>query len=596
MYEKLLRHIVLLNQYRKKHISQPNFLIIAAAIVGALGGLAASILKLLTHFVADFLQNDFHWEYKYYLYFFFPLIGILLTVLYLRTFIRKHTFRHGIPPLINSISQRNSKLDFHNIYSQIISSALTVGLGGSAGLEAPAVSSGAAVGSNLGRLFGLNYRETTLLLACGGAAGISGAFNSPIAGMIFALEVLLPAFSIPAVVPLLIASAVASVVSKMLNSEPLFVYVANTWVIDAFWFYVIFGVISGFYSVFFSKLNEVITKAFERIKNAYGKVWIGGICLGGLVAVFPAIYGEGYITIQKLLNGDYQSLLANSFFSEYQHYTWILLAFAALTVIGKTFGCVITMSSGGNGGMFGPSVVVGGLLGFVFAFAINQTGWVHLNVTHFIVAGMAASVSGVMHAPLTGIFLSAEITGGYVLIVPLMVVSAISYFINKGLRKYSIYTKRLAEQGNLVIHENKDASVLNKIKLKYLLERDFTSLFPDDTPISRKMDIINSEKNLFPVLDTEGKLLGVLSIEELLKHIVSQKPELQNMPIVQMVQPTLDKITLNVPMREVMQLMDQKNIRILPVVDMSGRYLGFVTKNGIFNKYRKLLVRQNDML
>lgn len=596
MYEKLLRHIVLLNQYRKKHISQGNFLIIAAAIVGALGGLAASVLKLLTHSVADFLQNDFHWEYKYYLYFFFPLIGILLTVVYLKTFIRKRTFRHGIPPLINSISQRNSKLDFHNIYSQIISSALTVGLGGSAGLEAPAVSSGASIGSNMGRLFGLHYRETTLLLACGGAAGISGAFNSPIAGMIFALEVLLPAFSIPAFVPLLIASAVASVVSKMLNSEPLFVYVANTWVIDAFWYYVIFGVIAGFYSVFFSKLNEVIHKMFDKISNIYNKVWIGGICLGGLVAAFPAIYGEGYITIQKLLNGDYQSLLGNSFFSEYQQYTWILLAFAALTVIGKTFGCVITMSSGGNGGMFGPSVVVGGLLGFVFAFGLNQTGWVHLNVTHFIVAGMAASVSGVMHAPLTGVFLSAEITGGYVLIVPLMVVSAISYFINKGLRKYSIYTKKLAEQGSLVVNENKDVSVLTKIKLKYLLEKDFVVLFPDDSPVSRKMDIIHSERNIFPVLDKEGKLLGILSIEDLLEHIVNPKSELQTLSIGQMVQPATDKIAMDAPMEEVMQLMDQKNIRILPVVDSSNRYLGFISKNGIFNKYRKLLVRQNDML
>lgn len=596
MYEKLLRHIVLLNQYRKKHISQDNFLIIAAAIVGALGGLAASILKSLTHFVADFLQNDFHWEYKYYLYFFFPLIGILLTVIYLKTFIRKRTFRHGIPPLISSISQRNSKLDFHNIYSQIISSALTVGLGGSAGLEAPAVASGAAVGSNLGRLFGLNYRETTMLLACGGAAGISGAFNSPIAGMIFALEVLLPAFSIPAFVPLLISSAVASVVSKMLNSEPLFAYVAHNWVVDAFWFYVIFGIIAGFYSVFFSRLNESIHKGFERIKNAYGKVWVGGICLGGLVAVFPAIYGEGYITIQKLLDGDYQSLLANSFFSEYQHYTWILLAFAVLTVVGKTLGCVITMSSGGNGGMFGPSVVVGGLLGFVFAFGMNQTGLVHLNVTHFIVAGMAASVSGVMHAPLTGVFLSAEITGGYVLIVPLMVVSAISYFINKALRKYSIYTKKLAEQGSLVVNENRDVSVLTKIKLKYLLERDFVMLFPEDTPLSRKTDIIHSERNIFPVVDLEGKLLGILSVEELLEHIVSPKMELQAMPIAQMVQPTMDKTTLNVPMREVMQLMDQKNIRFLPVVDATNKYLGFVTKTGIFNKYRKLLIRQNDML
>lgn len=595
MYEQLLRHIVTLNQWRKRHISHDNFLIIAAAIVGAFGGLAASLLKSLTHAVAAFLQNDLHWEYKYYLYFFFPMIGLFLTVLYIKTFIRKHDFRHGIPPLIKSISKENSRLDFHNIYSQIISSALTVGLGGSAGLEAPAVASGSAIGSNFGRLFGLNYRETTLLLACGGAAGIAGAFNSPVAGMIFAIEVLLPSFSIPAFIPLLIASAVASVVSQMLNSEPLFAYVAHGWVVDAFWFYIAFGIIAGFYSVYFSRLNTYLHKVFDKIKGAYSKVFIGGIALGAMVAVFPAVYGEGYISIQKLLNGQYESLLANSFFASYQHITWALIAFAALSLIAKTVACVVTMSSGGNGGMFGPSVVVGGLLGFVFAFGINQTGIVHLNVTHFIVAGMAASVAGVMHAPLTGVFLSAEITGGYVLIVPLMVVAAISYFINKGTLRYSIYTKKLAEQ-DIVVAENKDASVLTQMKLKYLLEKDFVVLHPDETVASREKDIIHSEKSLFPVVGAQGKLLGLLAIETLLEHLVSHQPEMRAQTIAQLVQPVNDAVCINTKMRAVMQLMDKKNVRILPVVDESERYLGFITKTGIFNRYRKLLIRQNDIL
>ncbi|OQY94401.1 MAG: chloride channel protein [Sphingobacteriales bacterium UTBCD1] len=596
MYEKLLRYIVTLNQWRKKHISQDNFLIIAAAIVGVTGGLAASILKKLVHVLANYLQNDFHWQYKFYLFFFFPLIGIFLTVLYVKTFIRKHPFHHGIPPLIKSISQENSRLDFHNIYSQVISSAVTVGMGGSAGLEAPAASSGAAIGSNFGRLFGLNYRETTMLLACGGAAGISAAFGSPIAGMVFALEVLLPAFSIPAFIPLLISSAIASVISKMMHSEPLFINIASRWEVGTFWFYVIFGVVAGFYTIFYSRLNETIPIFFGKIKNKYSKIWAGGIMLGVLVTLFPAIYGEGYITIQKLLDGDYQSLLGNSIFSEYQSYTWILVVFAVLSLIGKTYGCVITMSSGGNGGMFGPSVVIGGLLGFIFAFTMNQSGWVHLNITNFIIAGMAASVSGAMHAPLTGIFLSAEITGGYALIVPLMVVAAISYFINKAFRKYSIYTFVLAEQGSLVTSEDKDASVLMHLKLKYLLEKDFILLSAKDTAFGRRKDIIQSSRNVFPVVDDSGKLLGILSIEELLGHIVGATPGIQDLPISDMVQPLGDKVVIGTRMREVMQLMDKKNIRILPVVDQDNKYLGFVTKNGIFNKYRKLLVRQNDML
>ncbi|HVZ96322.1 MAG TPA: chloride channel protein, partial [Chitinophagaceae bacterium] len=509
IYEKALRYIEKINQWRKLRISNSNFLIIAAAVVGIFGGIASSLLKELTHSVASFLQNDFHWKYKYYLYLVFPLIGILLTVLYVRTFIRRSKFQHGIVPILYNISHNSSKLDFHNIYSQVISSALTVGLGGSAGLEAPAVASGAAIGSNIGRFFGLNYRETSLLLACGAAAGIAGAFNSPVAGMIFAMEVIMPEFSIPAFIPLLIASAFSSVISQLIYHEPLFIFVTKgAWVIKAFWYYLIFGIIVGVYSIYFSKLNTYLSGVFSKIKNRYHRVLTGGVALGVMIALLPALYGEGYITIQQLLDGHYQTLLGNSFFSKYQDIAWVLLSFAALTVIGKSLACVITMGSGGNGGMFGPSMVVGGLLGFVFAYGLNLTGMTNINVTNFIIAGMAASLSGVMHAPLTGIFLAAEITGGYALMVPLMIVSAISYFINKGSLKYSIYTMALAEQGNLISAENKEHTVLRRIKLKYLIEKDFIILRPDDTPRSRSYDIIHTTKNVFPVVAADGELKG----------------------------------------------------------------------------------------
>lgn len=596
MYEKLLRYIVMLNQWRKQHLSRDNFLIIAAAIVGVLGGIAASVLKKLVHLFTNFLQNDLQWQYKYYLFFFFPFIGILLTILYIKTFIRRRPFRHGIPPLIKSVSEGNSRLDFHNIYSQVISSALTVGLGGSAGLEAPAASSGAAIGSNLGRIFGLDYRETTLLLACGAAAGIAAAFGSPIAGMVFALEVLLPSFSVPAFIPLLISSALASVISRLMHSEPLFVYISGGWKIEAFWYYILFGIVAGFYTVYYSWLNDSIPKTFAKIKKTYNKVWVGGLILGAIVAVFPAAYGEGYIAIQKLLDGDYSSLLGNSFFKEYQGYTWLLIVFAVLSLLAKTYGCVITMSSGGNGGMFGPSVVIGGLLGFIFAFGLNQTGWVHLNVTHFMIAGMAASVSGAMHAPLTGIFLSAEITGGYALLVPLMAVAAIAFFINKSFRKYSIYTQGLAEQGSWVAEENRDDSILTHLKLKYLIDNDFVVLRPEDSAISRRKDIIHSDRNIFPVVSHEGILLGTMSIEKLLEHITSSATDVQQVPLSLLVQPVADKAVLGTPMKEVMQQMDQKNIRILPVVDTDNRYQGFVTRNSIFNRYRKLLRRKGEFL
>ncbi len=596
MKDKLYTILQNLNQWQKTRISKSNFLIILAVGVGFFGGIAASFLKKMTHFVANFLQNDFHWQYKFYLYLFFPLIGLTLTILYIKTFIRKHKFEHGVTSILFNISKNGSKLDFHNIYSQIISSALTVGWGGSAGLEAPAVASGASIGSNIGRFFNLNYREVTLLLACGGAAGISGAFNSPIAGMIFAIEVLLPEFSIPAFIPLLISSAVASVISNLIYNQPLFVLVTRDWVLESFWLYVALGILLGAYTVFYSRLNSFLMQTFHRIKNAYFKVWIGGIALGVMIALMPALYGEGYIAIQQLLDGNYSSLLQNSLFPAYQNIGWALVLFGLVTMVGKTLASIVTMSCGGNGGMFGPSVVVGGLFGFVFSFGLNTLGVADLNVTNFIIAGMAGSISGMMHAPLTGIFLSAEITGGYTLIVPLMLVAAISYFINKGVLKYSIYTKSLALQGSLLAQENKDHRIIRRLKLKYLLETDFVVLNEEDTPMSRSKDIIHTIRNTFPVVNNEGFLTGVMVSDHLLEYLVDTTSENKNKPIKELVQAPEKVISIDTDMFEVMRIMERMDLRIIPVVDEVGKYLGFVTRVAIFNKYRTLLMRDGEFM
>lgn len=589
--ERVLRKIIRLNYWRKKRISQTNFLIICAALVGALGGFAAATLKVFTHAIASFLKDGIHWEYKYYLYFFFPLIGLTLCILYIRLFIRKTPFYSGIPPLIKSITHNHSKLSFHNIYSQIITSGLTVGMGGSAGLEAPSVSSGAAIGSNLGRLFGLTYREMSLLLACGGAAGISGAFNSPIAGMIFAIEVLLPSFSIPSMIPLLIGSAFASVISKMVHDEPLFASIPKDLEQTSFLLFVIFGFIAGFYVIFFSWLNEHTHRFFEKRKNKYIRILIGGLILGTLVTLFPAIYGEGYIAVQDLLDGKYHSLLSNSLFSQFEGSTWILILFALLTLLGKTWGCSVTMGCGGNGGMFGPSVGVGALLGFVFAFSINQTGWVHLNITNFMIVGMAACVSGMMHAPLTGIFLAAEITGGYTLIVPLMIVSAISYFLNKRIRKYSIYTRPLKRQGLLIQGGSQDASLLSQLLVKDLIETNFIILRTSDIVLERKDEIINSTRQIFPVIRPDATFVGFLIIEDLIKILIDTDKNKNS--IDQIVQPTDYYGAIDEEMKSILQKMDRQNLRFLPIVDEQKKYLGFVTKNGIFKKYRKDLMERD---
>lgn len=583
-----------LNHWRTRKISNRNFLVIMAIVVGIIGGLAASMLKKLTHGIAAFLQDDVKTDYKYYLYLIFPLIGILLTVVYVRRFIRKGKFEHGLAPIMYAISRKSSHIETHNIYSQIITSALTVGFGGSAGLEAPIAYSGSAIGSTIGRFLGLNYREVTMLLACGAAAGIAGAFNSPVAGMVFAIELLLPEFSIPAFIPLLMAAATASVISRVLYSEPLFYLVSDDWVLKALFFYIILGTIVGLFSVYFAKVNGWVKNWFGKINNPYNRIWVGGLSLGMLILVFPALYGEGYITIQQLLEGKSTALLSNSIFAEYSHFGFLVVIYAVITVFAKSFAALITLNSGGNGGTFGPSLVMGGLLGFAFAHGINLTGLTYLSEANFIVAGMAAALSGIMHTPLTAIFLIAEITGGYTLMVPLMIVSAISYFINRATMKYSIYTKNLAEHGDLLSHEDKDKTVLRMMKLRYVLETNFTVLRPGERPTDRRHDIIHTKRNIFPVVDEQQKLLGVIYSERLFSILMGE--EVTDKTMKELAQPPIDVVRMDANMYEVMMKMDREDIWILPVLDQNDHYKGFVSKSAIFNKYRALLIRQGAYL
>ena len=568
-----------------------NFLILSAVLVGILGGLAGAALKLLTHSIEGFLHN-LKWDYKYYLYLIFPMIGTLLTVLYVKMFIRKSTFEHGLSQLLRKISKGNSKIPFHNIYSQIITSALTVGFGGSAGLEAPIAVSGAAIGSNTGSFMGLNYRDRTMLLACGAAAGIAGVFNSPVAGMVLAIELLLPEFSIPAFIPLLISAAISAVVAQLIYSEPLFVLISEGWKFNALFYYVVLGILSGFFAIYFTKLTFLMHRLFERFRQKFKKALVGSLLLGLFIALFPTLYGEGYITIQHLLNGNYENLLQASFFSSYSTSELALVIFAVLTLFAKSFAALLTVNAGGNGGSFGPSLVMGGLLGFAFAFACNHFFGTRLNITNFIVVGMAAALSGIMHAPLTGIFLIAEITGGYKLMVPLMIVSAISYYINKRNSKYSIYTKMLAEKGDLLTMEDKDRSVLHRMRVHQLLETDFLAFKAEDTIEQKSRAIIYSKRNIFPILTEDDQLLGVVMSDQLLEKLVSGKEDDRHKKIGDLAQPAPDFVYIDTEMYEVMQKMERKDLRMLPVLDREKRFLGFVSKHAIFNRYRQLLKKQ----
>jgi CIC family chloride channel protein len=594
MYERLLNTIDVINQYRRTKISNQNFLILAAMLVGVLAGLAAAVLKSLTHHIEGFLQNDFQWQYKYYLYIFFPLIGIFLSVSYVRRFIRKGKFESGLTPILYAISKKSSRVEPHNIYSQIITAAITVGFGGSVGLESPIVASGAGIGSLIGRVLGLSYRETTMLLACGAAAGIAGAFNSPIAGMVFAIEILLPEFTIPAFIPLLLASATAAVVARFFYTEQLFFLVTEGWKMNALIWYVILALLIGLFSIYFNKAYYAIKHFFAAINHPYKKVVLGGLMLGGMVFLFPTLYGEGYITIKQLLSGHYSSVISNSIFSEYSGIPAVVILFTAVTIFAKSAATLVTISAGGNGGTFAPSLIMGGLIGFLLAYTVNTLGIAELSVPNFIVAGMAASLSSIMHAPLTGIFLIAEITGGYVLMVPLMITSAISYFINRSTYKNSIYTKPLAESGELLSLEDKDTTVLNMMKLRYLVEKDYLLLNQYDTIASRMNDILESKRNLFPVVDNDQKFKGLIYVEDVLRGELNN-PE-HHMTLNDLMVSAPQVLLLSDSLQAVLEKMEQENVWLLPVLDEQGNFLGFVSKTAIFNKYRAMLRRQADYL
>ena len=595
MYVKYVNYIDQINQFRRTKVSNKNFLIVCALVVGIIAGLAASLLKGLTHYIEHFLQAEFQWKYKYFLYFLFPMIGIFLSVLYVRKFIRKGKFETGLTPILYGISKKSSNLESHNIYSQIITSAITVGFGGSVGLESPIVSSGSAIGSTLGRILGLSYREITMLLACGAAAGIAGAFNSPIAGMVFAIEILLPEFTIPAFIPLLLASATAAVVARLFYTEQLFYLLTEGWETNALIWYVLLAVLIGLFSIYFARATFAIKHFFADIQHPYKKVVVGGLMLGGMVFLFPALYGEGYITIKDLLRGNYSTMLSNSIFSDYSHVPLFIILFSVLTVFTKSVATLVTLSAGGNGGTFAPSLVMGGLMGFTLAYTINTLGFAQVSVPNFIVAGMAAALSGIMHAPLTGIFLIAEITGGYQLMVPLMITSAISYFINRSKFKYSIYTKPLAESGELLSLEDKDTTVLNMMKLRYLVEKDYLILDCNDLISARMNDILQSKRNLFPVLDEKQQFKGLIYVEEVLRKAVNNT-DAANLTVNDLMVPAAKVLLLSDTMQVVLEKMEQENAWLLPVLNDQGQFLGFVSKTAIFNKYRAMLRRQADYM
>lgn len=582
IFSKILNQVL---YWRINHVSNRNFLILASIIIGIVSALAAVILKTFVHWMQDIPLYFSEISSTHLWFIFLPLSGIILTVLVTKLLF-KGKMEKGLGNIIYSISRKSAKVDKDKMYTHIITSGITVGLGGSAGLEAPIVITGAAIGSNIASALNLGYRERSLLLACGAASGIAAVFNSPIAGVIFALEVLIAEISIPLFIPLLISTATAIMVSKALYKDQLFYLVTSDWSFHAIPFYIILGLLCGVLSVYMLRTTLRIEQLFKNNQNIWQKAIGGGLGLGVLIFLFPPLFGEGYDSIKSLLGGNYSSLVNFSLLEPFKDNPWVLIVVTFLIIILKVIATSFTVGSGGNGGIFAPSLFNGALAGFGLAFFVNTTGISNLNINNFIVVGMAGILSGVVHAPLTSIFLIAEITGGYVLFVPLMIVSALSYFIGKYFEPYSIYTKNLAQSG-LLFTSNKDSNILNQIKLDDLIERDFIPLKSSGTLKSLVDAFAVSNRNIYPVVDDDKNYLGVIYLEKV-KELLFRSDLYSQLKITDITDYTAVSIGINESMESAMKKFESSNHGSIPVTD-GRKYIGFVSHSNILSYYRRIL-------
>ncbi|OOQ59001.1 chloride channel protein [Mucilaginibacter pedocola] len=574
------------NRLRLTLNGQRNFLIYCSVVVGLFGGLAAVALKFLVHFMEELSRNiSSHLPYHI-IYVFLPALGILLTVAW-QHLINRDKIQKGIGNILVNIRKNRSNIRFNNIYSHLVTSSLTVGFGGSSGLEAPIVCTGAALGSNLGQFFKLSPYEKTVLIAAGASAGIAAVFNSPIAGVLFSLEILIGEITIPTFIPLLIASATGVVVSKVLYSGQLFHLVTEGWAMTALPFYVVLGVLCGWVAIYIGKVGGTLEKGIFMKQDRYVRAIAGGLLLGIVIMVFPALFGEGYHHLQEILNGNVSVLKEETIFGEYLSEPLLMLLFIAALVLMKIVAAGITIGSGGNGGTFAPTMFTGAFLGLFVAFGVNQTGLIHLNASNFIAVGMAGALSGVLHAPLTAIFLIAEITGGYVLFIPLMIVSAISYIISKISNPHNMYWHHLVHDNN--IHPGQDHTMLNSITLSSIINKNFTPI-ARQTPLSELYKALaDTNTNIFPVLKADGTLEGIIWMDEIRRHFFSGETELVTVADIMVAPPAL--IDANDPVSRVMELFDKLDAWQLPVIE-DAKFVGFVSKSALLNKYRQIIIIQ----
>jgi CIC family chloride channel protein len=579
--------------WRDMHIKPRHFILMLSLVVGVFAAFAAYLLKSTIHFIQHFLVESFSRDTVNYWYLVFPVVGIFLTSLFVRKIV-KDDISHGVTRILYAISQRKSILKLHNVWTSLVGSSVTIGFGGSVGAEAPIVLTGSAIGSNLGKFFKLDQKTLMLLVGCGAAGAIGGIFKAPIAGLVFTLEVLMLDMTLTSIVPLLISSVTATSVSYILSGSS-FMFQFSTYepfAVERIPYLILLGIVCGLTSLYFTRGMNSIEKFFRRYKNPYTKFAIGGAILSLLIFIFPPLYGEGYDTIENLLNGNSASVLDRSFFQQLGNSPWVMVIYLVLIVVFKIFASAATTSGGGVGGIFAPSLFMGSLVGFVFATVFGIFG-IHLPEENFALAGMSGLMSGVMHAPLTGIFLIAELTGGYNLFMTLMIVSVVSYLTIILFEPHSLYAMRLAQKGELLTH-HKDKAVLTLLKMENVIETDLAVLSPDMNLGEIVKVISHSKRNIFPVVHPETNvLMGVVLLDEV--RNIMFRPELYGRFTARqlMISPPAT-INENLPMEKVMTIFEDSGAWNLPVVDNQKRYVGYVSKSKIFNSYRHVLVHFSD--
>ena len=596
--ESNMKNITLWNRFlswTRKRLSEHDLMLILSLIVGVACGLASVVLKLSIEYIHHSLTSWFDgFDYNF-LYLIYPGIGMLLAMLFVR-YVIKDNIGHGVTKVLLAVSKNESKIRPHNMWSSLVASSVTIGFGGSVGAEGPIVYTGAAIGSNLGSFFRMSPQILMMLVGSGAAAGVAGIFKAPIAGMLFALEVLMIDLTTVSVMPLLVSSITAATISYIFTGySPEFVFdQSEAFTTARIPFAIALGIVCGFTSLYFTKVIDFMENTIAKMKSPWTKFAFGSVILSGLIFCFPPLYGEGYEAITEMLKGDPSTLFDGSVFYSFKDNVWFVLLFVLLIILTKVFATSATNGGGGVGGTFAPSLYVGCMTGFFFAFLINTIGifpGVELSCKNFALMGMAGVMSGVMHAPLMAIFLTAEMTGGYQLFLPLLIVSTLSYVTIKLFVPYSIYTMRLAKRGELLTH-HKDKAVLTLLKMDSVIEKDFTEVHPDMSLREMVNAISQSDRNLFPVTDKNGTLLGIVLLNDI-RNIMFRPALYDKMHVRKFMCTPPAKIEINENMENVMKLFDRTNAWNLPVVE-NGKYIGFVSKSKIFNSYRRVLRHYSD--